>query len=177
MQGVIPAALLASFVAVATGSAQEAKDVAGNAALPASRFELKAQGDGFIRLDRQTGDVSYCSVAGDALDCRLAGNEPEAWQQQLSGLQDRIKVLEDRSGAMAPTGGVTSTKRQDRVGAAVPAQPVQPPEADPGSEGLANDDAGRQLDQAAAVAQRAMRKFFEVVKQMKQDLENTRTAQ
>jgi hypothetical protein len=133
---------------------------------PASsgRFEILEHGGGFVRLDRQTGELSYCTIGESGLACRVAAEEREAYQKALSEFEERLSRLEGQSGAEAggDTGGdtgTTSSKRQDRF----------VPEGSP-PDGTEGGDAERELDQAMNLAERAMKRFFDVIREWQREL-------
>lgn len=83
--------ILASGLVVA--AAPPAQPVPPVAATPPSlatsnaRYTLERSGDGFVRLDRVTGEVSYCRIEGAAgLVCRLAADERAAYQAKIDAL-------------------------------------------------------------------------------------------
>lgn len=56
-----------------------------------ARYALERTADGFVRLDRQTGAMSYCRIEGAAgLVCRLAADERVAYENKISALTDQI---------------------------------------------------------------------------------------
>lgn len=58
------------------------------------RFQLEKMQDGFIRLDRKSGDVSYCRQEQSGLICRMAADERKAFEQELDALTKRVERLE-----------------------------------------------------------------------------------
>jgi hypothetical protein len=59
------------------------------------RFALEKSGDGFVRMDRQTGEMSYCSVEAGALACRPAA-APDSRDAEVARLQEAIAALDRR---------------------------------------------------------------------------------
>ncbi len=73
------------------------------AALPASaaaqdtdRYTLERSGDGYVRMDRRTGEMSICSERTGQLVCKLAADERSAFQDEVDRLQERLTGLEKR---------------------------------------------------------------------------------
>jgi hypothetical protein len=73
------------------------------AALPASaaaqdtdRYTLERSGDGYVRMDRRTGEMSICSERTGQLICKLAADERSAFQDEVDRLQERLTGLEKR---------------------------------------------------------------------------------
>lgn len=96
--------LLTTLIVSGSAMAQSATDQ--------SRFQLERTEKGFIRLDRQTGDVSFCREEASGLTCRLAADERKAFEQELDALDRRVTRLEQqRSGA---TSGLPSDEEVEK---------------------------------------------------------------
>jgi hypothetical protein len=77
---------------VTVGAAQAQQPVPDTA----DRYQLERTQSGFIRLDRQTGSVSFCREEAGGLTCRLAADERAAFDQELDMLGQRVETLEKR---------------------------------------------------------------------------------
>lgn len=96
--------LLSALMASGSAMAQSATDQ--------TRFQLERTEKGFIRLDKQTGDVSFCREEASGLTCRLAADERKAFEQELDALDRRVSRLEQqRSGA---TSGLPSDEEVEK---------------------------------------------------------------
>jgi hypothetical protein len=108
-----------------------------------SRYQLNREGDSFVRLDRKTGAMSVCKLKGENLVCRMAADDRDALQDEIGDLQDRIARLENK----------------DRSGRK--------------SEGE-DEDSGYPLDeefeQAMEYSSKVIRRFFDVMKELRDDL-------
>ncbi|WP_246659154.1 hypothetical protein [Rhizobium sp. FY34] len=82
--------MLAGLPALSTLAQQPAEEPGAN------RYRMERTEQGFIRLDQQTGAVSYCREAADGLSCRLAADERAAFEQELDILAKRVDALEKR---------------------------------------------------------------------------------
>jgi hypothetical protein len=60
------------------------------------RYTLEKSGDGYVRMDRKTGEMSICAERSGQLVCRLAADERSALQDEIDRLQDRLSGLEKR---------------------------------------------------------------------------------
>ena len=60
------------------------------------RFTLEKSSEGYVRMDRQTGEMSICSERDGQLVCKLAADERAAFQDDVDRLQDRLSGLEKR---------------------------------------------------------------------------------
>ncbi len=88
--------------AVATGLA----GLTGAAAQQAGRYQMERNGDGFVRLDTETGEMSLCRETEGTLTCRMGADERRAFEDELQRLEQRVAALEAKtpSGiAKAPT--------------------------------------------------------------------------
>jgi len=95
----IAALCLAALFAAAAPSLASAQD--------AGRYVLEKSGDGFVRMDRETGAMSYCTPTAGGLACKPAENEQaasqdvvrqadvERLQEALAGLDRRMVKLEN----------------------------------------------------------------------------------
>ncbi|MDA4848071.1 hypothetical protein [Hoeflea poritis] len=75
-------ACLALLLAGAPAAAQE------------NRFVIEPSGDGFVRLDSHTGEISVCSDVEGQIVCRMAADERRALEEEIDLLEERIAVLE-----------------------------------------------------------------------------------
>ena len=62
----------------------------------ADRYVLEKSGDGFVRMDRQTGAMSYCAPADGALACKPAMDERAAYEEEIGKLQQALAALDRR---------------------------------------------------------------------------------
>jgi hypothetical protein len=66
------------------------------AAQDTDRYTLERSGDGYVRMDRKTGEMSMCEERSGQLVCRMAADERSAFQDEIDRLQDRLSGLEKR---------------------------------------------------------------------------------
>ena len=73
-------------------------------ALPATaddgRYQLEKSGDGYVRLDTQTGEMSICREKNSQLVCRLAADERAAFQDEIDRLDKLVDGMERRLAAL-----------------------------------------------------------------------------
>jgi len=65
------------------------------------RFQLTAEGEGFLRLDTETGEVSYCAPVDGLWRCEPA-DTPGATAAALAGLSERLTAIEDALAELLP---------------------------------------------------------------------------
>ena len=61
-----------------------------------ARYEMERVDGGFLRLDRQTGEVSHCREIQGAWACQLVPDEREAYQKRLGELEKKNADLHKR---------------------------------------------------------------------------------
>lgn len=71
------------------------------------RYSMQKSETGFARLDTETGEVDLCQEKNGELVCRMAADEPAAFERELDLLTKRVDALEKalQSGA--------TTRKQD----------------------------------------------------------------
>ncbi len=70
--------------------------VPGAQAEDAERYTLEKSGDGFVRMDKTTGEMSICEERAGQLVCRLAADERSAFQDEIDRLEGTVKALDER---------------------------------------------------------------------------------
>ena len=82
----------------------------------AERYTLEKSDSGFVRLDRQTGAVTLCTVDQGTLTCRMAADERAAYDEDLARLEKRVEALERQlaDGTAARSGELPSDAEIDR---------------------------------------------------------------
>ncbi|MVA95671.1 hypothetical protein GN330_00195 [Nitratireductor sp. CAU 1489] len=104
------------------------------------RYWIEKSQDGYVRMDRQTGEMSYCSGQGGRLVCRLAADDRRALQDEIARLQDEIVAIEERLAAL---------------------------ESRPRDEGLPSED---EFEKTMGYMERFFRRFMGIVKEFERDL-------
>jgi hypothetical protein len=119
--------------------------VLGLSVLPVSaedtvRYSLEKTAEGYVRMDKQTGEMSICKEAGGQLTCRMAAGESSAFGS-AAALARRLEALEQRV-------------------AALEGNPAKPQNALPSDE---------EFDKTLSMMERFMRRFMGVVKELEGD--------
>jgi hypothetical protein len=102
------------------------------------RYALEKSADGYVRMDKATGEMSICTEADGQLVCRIAADERSAYEDTLAGLTKRVEALEQKMSAMS--------------GTAPKSQNVLPSE--------------EEFDKTLSMMERFMRRFIGVVKEL-----------
>lgn len=61
-----------------------------------ARYTLERSADGYVRMDKQTGEMSICQEQSGQLVCKLAADERSAFEGEVEWLQSSIAALEKR---------------------------------------------------------------------------------
>ena len=79
--------------------------IASVAAEDLSRFSLEKTADGYVRLEKSTGEMSICKEQAGQLVCRLAVDDRAALADQVSSMDRRLTAIEGRLGNLEKSGG------------------------------------------------------------------------
>jgi cell division protein FtsB len=60
------------------------------------RYTLERTDNGFVRLDRRSGEVSTCTGEGTGMVCRMAPDERRAYHEEVERLQKSVDALSER---------------------------------------------------------------------------------
>lgn len=64
------------------------------------RFELRQTGEGYVRLDTESGAMSVCRQEGEQLVCRMAADDRAALEDETERLRADIERLDARVAAL-----------------------------------------------------------------------------
>ncbi len=81
--------------------------LAQDSAPETDRYTLEKSADGYVRMDRQTGEMSICAERSGQLVCKVAADERSAFQDEAERLQADLKALEERVAKLES--GLTAT--------------------------------------------------------------------
>ena len=89
--------LPAVFAVAVLLTMQPARAMAAQGDDPESeRYELRRDGDDFIRLDKRSGQMSICRKRSGQLVCRMAADDREAIEREFDSLLERLDRLETK---------------------------------------------------------------------------------
>lgn len=68
------------------------------------RYTIEKSGEGYVRMDTATGEISFCRTQDDQIVCKLSADDRAAFQEHIGELEARIKTLEEsqRAAESAP---------------------------------------------------------------------------
>ena len=143
------------IIAAAAQDAMPPKTDLPGADAAGRRYQFNKTGDGVLRLDTETGQVSYCTAREAGWVCQLAADDRTALDNEIVRLQTQIDSLKKQmadAGTPAPT-------------------PPRPPEGIPPSKnGELKLPSRADLDRAKAFIDEAWRRLVDMVDQWRHDL-------
>jgi hypothetical protein len=140
-----------------------------------AKYQLEKQGDQFVRMELETGKMSICKIQGENLICRMAADDREALENEIASLQHQESGKNQASDdeAVKDDSGDEPAGEDQASGGEETARPLKPGEdrdrarrRDREHDEFLNSELDKALDYSA----RAMRKFFEVMKELREDL-------
>jgi hypothetical protein len=157
----------ALLISIAAASAQDAAPPASGDSAPSAddanpdrssgRFRFSRVRDGVLRLDSQTGQVSFCSARQLGWACQIAPSERAALDTEISRLQSQVDALSKEIADLR-----AST-------AAAPPPEIVPPSKN-GELKLPNR---ADLDRAKAFLDDAWRRLVDMLDRWRKDLQRT----
>jgi hypothetical protein len=75
----------------------------------AARFTLEKTADGYVRMDKTTGEMSICTQQSDQLVCRIAADDRVAMEDEIARLDGRLTKLEDKMAAADKSGALSNS--------------------------------------------------------------------
>jgi hypothetical protein len=61
-----------------------------------ARYQLEKTADGYVRLDKQTGDVSICKEQSGQLVCRAAADDRNSLADEIGRIDSRLASVEKK---------------------------------------------------------------------------------
>lgn len=80
--------LIPLLAGLSAGAALAAEDT--------QRYQLEQTDNGYVRMDKQTGEMSICEERSGQLVCKLAVDERTAFQDEVERLQSDLKAMDRR---------------------------------------------------------------------------------
>lgn len=74
-----------------------------------ARFTLEKTADGYVRMDKTTGEMSICTQQSDQLICRIAADDRVAMEDEIARLDGRLTKLEEKLAAADKSGPVSNS--------------------------------------------------------------------
>ncbi len=61
-----------------------------------ARYALEKTSNGYVRMDKHSGEMSICSVNGDQLVCRVAADDRVAMEDEIARIEGRLAKVEEK---------------------------------------------------------------------------------
>lgn len=118
----------------------------------AGRYQIAPDGDGFVRLDTETGALAHCDRSDGVWRCAVVAEDRSAVDRRIVELQEELAALR---------GDLTALS--ERLAALEEGEE----EAPATSDNLAESE--KEFDEALSFAERMMRRFFDMVRELKNE--------
>jgi hypothetical protein len=150
-------AALGAFALPAGGLAQTQEPPAPPAD-EASRFAFHRSGDGYVRLDARTGQVSQCTWRGAGWACNAAADERTALESEIARLQQENAALK---------------KSMLARGVELPSdvKPDLPPRKEPETGAVPKMPTDAELDRAFAFMKNVWKRLIEMMAELQRDMQ------
>ncbi len=135
---------------------------------PAERFQIERQADGLVRVDKKTGETSYCRRVIDSFVCTLAIEERDTLHNEIANLQNKLSALQEK---LDVAGSDEPSQRR-------PKDDVPDPSPDPNFDddaGFDQDKIEKEMDRAIEFTKLTMRKLFKAVKELQKEFQEEGT--
>jgi len=155
--GLLAVSLL-PWLAIVPAGAAEPNSAIPDSQLDDTRYQMRRDGDGIIRLDRKTGTISRCQTRGTSLVCRMAADERTALEEEIAGLQTQLDELK-------------TTRSNGDIG-----DDSSGPGKDQGtrenlqSENKSDQAFDKELNRAMEYSTQILRRFFTVMKELRKEM-------
>ena len=120
---------------------------------------------GVLRIDRQSGDISECQESPNGWICRLTADDRLAYEAEINRLDAEVERLEQELLAARE-----SLPREERDLSLVPDDGADEPSVRERLD-LPTDE---ELDAVMDTAEEVMRRFFDMVQELREDIEAER---
>lgn len=129
---------------------------AEDAEMGGGRYQITPSEEGFTRLDTETGSLSHCGKRDGVWYCEPLAGPDSALERRLDGLAGEVARLAANLDALAA--------RVDALAGHVDGLAAGLPGA---GAGPAGGEEARRADEALNFAEKVMRRFFDLVREMK----------
>ncbi|MBO6675382.1 MAG: hypothetical protein JJ908_09945 [Rhizobiales bacterium] len=154
------ALLTSACLTVGSASAQLVTDP-----LDGDQYLIVEVDDGVLRIDRQSGDISECQETQNGWICRLTADDRLAYEAEINRLDAEVERLEEE---LLAAREALQADEQDL--SLIPEDGVNEPSVRERLD-LPTDE---ELDAVMDTAEEVMRRFFDMVQGLREDIEAER---
>lgn len=131
--------------------------MAEDAVSTSGRYQIAPDGDGFVRLDTESGALTHCDKSEGVWRCRTIVEERSDLDLRIMALGEDVASLRSELGGLA-----------ERLGAIE--ESLAPSLENPPAAAVPSPEAReREFDQALSFAERMMRRFFDMIRELKNE--------
>ncbi|WP_306027253.1 hypothetical protein [Stappia sp. MMSF_3263] len=161
---------IATLVLVAMLGAAAWPAVAQTADRPQAddRYVLAPAGEGYLRLDRQNGRVAECSLRNDSWRCVPVPDAQLALEAEIARLAGEVASLRAENARLS--GGTDSDRPGTSPRTLPETAPGTPPSTEDGRPRFSPEEEA-ELDKALDFTEQAMRRFFGLMKTLRDEYE------
>jgi len=138
----------------------------------AERFILRRVDGGLMRIDRETGETSFCRKRNKAWTCEIVADDRVALEEEIA------RLSEDNSELAREIGRLKERIARLETGAAPADKPKKPAPGD----GNADEErpaldlpSDKEIDQVMKTFESMMRRFLDMVRDLRDEYEQDRT--
>lgn len=124
----------------------------------AGRYQIEPDGNGFVRLDTETGTLTYCEKSEDVWRCEVIVEGRTGADQRLQTLEKELAALKAELAAL------------DERLAAIDSDDGAPPAAASKERQLSAEEQEKEFEEALSFAERMMRRFFDMIRELKNEV-------
>lgn len=144
--------MIRAILLVVGGLLLSCSAVAEDAGPAPGRYQIAPDGDGFVRLDTETGALAHCDRSDGVWRCAVVVEDRSdvdrrilALQEELAALRADIENLKERLAEFEASEGARS------------------------GTGDEMSEEEKEFDQALSFAERMMRRFFDMIRELKNE--------
>lgn len=139
-------------------------------ALDRDRYSLEETDGGFLRVDRESGLVSLCQNVNNAWRCAPVPDAQLALEDEIDELRSEIGKLSARNDELEAK-ILAISRAADEALSGIAEDDVKPKTETP-SDSLTQSDE-EQIDRALDFTEKAMRRFFGLMKDLRDEFEDS----
>ncbi|WP_109315783.1 hypothetical protein [Pseudovibrio ascidiaceicola] len=139
------------------------------------RFEMQQTDKGLVRLDTRTGIVSLCATKAEKLVCQPSLDGIMVYEEEITRLEaendkmrQELRRISEALATLTEDASIAAIKPEAGLDLSITKQQ---------EEGWFGDEEEQKLEEALEFTENAMRRFFSVVEEMKDDFQKSENEQ
>jgi hypothetical protein len=174
--GVLALAVIGGAIFASVAYAQEARPPAAAAAEDSQRYEFTAMSRyGFMRMDRQTGQVSHCRSSARGWACEPIADDRAAYDAEIARQKTRISELEAEVARQAGKIAALEAEAARRPAVTPGPAPAPAPQTQPRPEVRLQLPSDEEVERALRYLESVFKRFIGIVDRLRTEKESGRT--